>query len=347
MASIPKISVVVATFNRRDTIAVTLRCLERQTLRPEDFEVIVVDDGSGDGTDDMVHSLSTSLNCPISYLKHPNAGPGFTQNRGILAAKAPVVCLIADDIHLAPGALEAHLSAHAMHPEPGAAVLGKVVQDEEMMKTVFLKSWDPFRFGELDDFSELPYYFFWACNISCKREFLLKNGLFKEARGVGGAASHEDVELGCRLHRKGMRLFYSRDALGYHHHVETLDGAARRAYERGLNWNGFWEGAEAPEVAVHYHIVNMQTLRHHIRAYMRPARLLRGARNPLTLLLRYSLRAALFNTLSVRLFWLPLMRLAERNSRVAPLMRASFYRHVMAHYFYKGIAQGRARPGTP
>ncbi len=51
---VPVISVVIATFNRCDVLKVTLDRLMLQTVSPSEFEVLVVDDGSGDGTEEMV-----------------------------------------------------------------------------------------------------------------------------------------------------------------------------------------------------------------------------------------------------------------------------------------------------
>lgn len=337
-----KISVVVATYNRRDTIAVTIDCFNSQTLDPRYFEVIVVDDGSPDDTEDVVHCLIEKVRFPLRYLKHSNRGPGFTQNQGIRAAKASLILLIADDIHLVPGALEAHLKAHEQHPEKNVAILGRVEQSKMISQSAFLSRWDPFKFRELEGYEELPYYLFWACNISCKRDFLLEHGLFREQRGRAGAAAHEDAELGYRLFKRaGLRIFYYKEALGYHYHVETLEGAMRRAYERGLNWKDFRALVDSPDITVRYHILSIHTLKDHLDAFHGSNNLMGADRNPLYLIIRQFLRVVLFNNITVYCFWLPLMRIAEKKTMAAHLMHRNLYRGVIAYHFFKGVAHGR------
>ena len=146
----------------------------------------------------------------LRYLENPaNSGPARTQNRGILASRAPIVLLIADDVWLAPGALRSHLATHRLHPARETAVEGRVEQSPELTQTVFLRKWDPFRFGELDGLGELPAYRFWACNISFHREFVVEHGMFRHEKGRAGPSWLEDLELGYRLKGHGMRLFYA------------------------------------------------------------------------------------------------------------------------------------------
>ena len=118
------LSVVVATYNRVDTLRVTLERLASQTLSTDKYEVIVVDDGSTDATGDMVSGHIGRYPVLLTYLHHQNGGPGYSENRGIRAAKGPWILLIADDIHPLPDMLQVHYDAHAQHPEANVAVAG-------------------------------------------------------------------------------------------------------------------------------------------------------------------------------------------------------------------------------
>ncbi len=177
---------------------------------------------------------------------------------------------MADDIFLAPGSLRAHLEQHVANPELPVAVLGKVVQSPDLTQTVFLRKWDPFRFNELEDLKELPAYRFFAMNISVKRDFLLRNGMYLEHRGRGGASCMEDLELGIRLKNYGLRLLYSKAALASHYHVMTLDQAITRWYERGLNYGEFRRHAPMPELTVYFHVLDRHTVREYFSVLRGP-----------------------------------------------------------------------------
>lgn len=338
---------VLATYNRAQTLRETLRHLQEQTLPPDDFEVIVVDDGSPDNTRDIVAQWQGRARFALQYLHHPNRGPGHTQNRGIGLARAPIVLLIADDIFLSPGALAAHLARHDANHAGEIAVLGRVLQSPTLTGSVFLSKWDPWHLGDLPDGMEMPYYMFWACNISFRREFMLQHGMFRDAMGRAGAAAHEDVELGYRLHRHGLRVFYDRGSLGYHHHVETLDGSLRRSYQRGLNWPDFRSRVPQPELDVAYRAYDLATLVAHRGELMGPRKpFLMGADRSLAwLALRHVQRVVMFNRFTTRFFWLPLFNAAERMRWLASCMHENMYRGVIVHYFVVGCRDGRARFG--
>jgi glycosyltransferase involved in cell wall biosynthesis len=343
-----KISVVLATFNRADTLRETLRHLQAQTLVPEHFEVLVVDDGSADHTADVVESMRPLLRFALTYLQHPNSGPGFTQNRGIRAAQAPIILLMADDIFLAPEALAAHLAAHENAAPGERAVLGRVLQSPTLTQSVFLSKWDPWRLGQVPDGQTLPYYMFWACNISLRREFMLQHGMFGQAMGRAGAAAHEDAELGYRLFQQGLRVVFSHQAWGHHHHVETLEGSLKRSRQRGLNWFDFRRKVPHPEVDVVYRAYDLGTLVKHWRALKGPRRahLPPAEQNLSVLALRHLQRTLMFNRVTVRWLWLPLFAGAERASWLARLVHQNMYRGVIVHHFRQGCREGAQQFGN-
>jgi len=340
-----KLSVVVATYNRADTLAKTLDHLARQELDPSMFEVIVVDDGSPDNTGEVVQKEIATVPFELSYLHHSNQGPGYTQNRGIRAARADIILLLTDDVFLSPGALKTHMEFHRSHKEPELATIGKVLQSPELNQSVFLSKWDPFRFRELDGREELPAYRFGACNLSLKRDFMLQHGMFYEKIGRAGAAALEDWEVGYRLKQHGLRLLYNKGALGYHYHLSTLDQGVRRWYERGLNYSEFRRRVSNPEVSVYLHILNFKTLGEHFRVLWGPNSF-QGLEQSLAWhIFRHFIRLIILNRLTARWIWRPILDKAENNRLLAALMNRQIYRAFLYYHFIRGVHDAKKKFG--
>lgn len=345
---IPRISVVVSTYRRSGILTRTLDCLARQDLSPGKFEIIVSDDGSPDETAAVVEQFKRRAPVPVTYLWHHNRGPGYTHNCGIRGASAPIVLLLADDILLEPSALSSHLRIHDERRDPHIAVFGRISQSPDLRTSVFMRRWaPPHCLNGIPDGAALPWTLFWAAHISLNRDFMLAHGLFREAIGVAGPAAHEDVELGARLARQGLRIIYSREAHGLHYHPESLEHAARRAYERGVNFEEFSRLAADDLLVVRYHILTLKTLPAHLRARFgrRRSSTLSGDRS-LGMLLRNLARRVAFNRVTVPSFWRPLMNRAEKSRVLASLVRGSFYRGVLQHYFLAGYRAGTRPVGS-
>jgi len=327
------LTVVVATYNRRAILEVTLEKLAGQTYPADQYEVVVVDDGSPDDTGEMVRAFSKRAPYRLGFLYHTNRGPGATENRGILEAKGKLILLLADDIQATPTLLAEHAGFHERHPQENFACLGSVLQSPGLPATTFLRKWDPFKYYELDGQRELPYWRFWACNISVQRSFFLENGMFREHKG----AAHEDVELGWRLSKKGLRIFYHPQALAYHYHIETLPSAIRRAYERGLNWYFVEENVPDPQIHVKYHILNWHTLKYHYQTFrsLSQNQLPAEDRNLSWLLLRQGIRWVVFNRVTIPL-WRLYLDAADKNRQLAALTHPYFYRGTVFYHFIKG-----------
>ena len=342
-----KLSVVLATYNRAETLRDTLRHLADQELDPTCYEVIVIDDGSPDHTRKVVEEALPVVPFKMTYLHHANRGPGYTQNRGIRLAQAPIVLLMADDILMSRQALSSHLATHQAHPEPGVAVLGQVLQSPRLTQNVFLRTWDPFRFSGFAGLTELPYYRFWACNISVKRDFVLANGLFREPMGRAGPAAHEDPALGYQLHKAGLRILYCTEALGHHYHVVTFEQACKRRYQQGLNFGEFRTLVPEPEIPVAYHVLTWGTIGDHFRAWFGPRRqyLSAGDRNPITVVVQHLVRGLAFNRLTVRFLWNPLLAHAEHSSFLAGVVNSTMYRGTTFYHFLRGCWDGQRKFG--
>src|SRR2546421_365138 len=107
------ISVVIATYNRRDVLVRTLNAFADQDIRLK-YEVIICDDGSSDDTADTVMRMMRDSSFELRYLRHERAGwrLAATRNMGIAAAKGSLIVFLDDDIIPPPSYLSAHYEAH-------------------------------------------------------------------------------------------------------------------------------------------------------------------------------------------------------------------------------------------
>lgn len=107
------LSVIVATRNRRALLASTLPTILGQDLPAGDFEVIVVDDGSDDGTTRWLHTLQAP--CALIVIEQGHGGPGAARNAGAAAARGELILFLDDDMICPPHLLRAHIDSHRGH----------------------------------------------------------------------------------------------------------------------------------------------------------------------------------------------------------------------------------------
>ena len=220
------LSILIPTRDRRERLLATLDALDRQWLDGAQAEVVVVDNGSSDGTAEALGERSGTL--PATVLSEPREGASFARNRALEHARAPVVLLLGDDmVPAGDGLLAGHIALHRAHPEPAYGVLGQVRWAEPVdpfMRWLeaagFQFSFDHIAAGPVD-----PAAFLYSSHTSLKADALRDAGGFD---GERFPYLMEDTELGIRLRRRGLRMDYRPELLMHHHHPQTLDGYARR-----------------------------------------------------------------------------------------------------------------------
>src|SRR4051812_19039811 len=195
--SMPAVSVVIPTFERLDVLPEVLRALAAQEGAPP-FEVVVVDDGSGDGTRELLAGYRGPL--ALTALLEDHQGPAAARNAGVRAAHGELVAFLGDDTVPAPGWLAAHVAAHASRAvRAPLAVIGYTAWHPSMRTTPFLRYINEhglqFGYALIDDPERVPFNFFYTSNVSLPRELLLA-----EPFDLGFPhAAWEDVELSYRL----------------------------------------------------------------------------------------------------------------------------------------------------
>ena len=123
MTNALKLSIVVPTHNRRDAlVSQTLPAIFDQDFPADEYEVIVIVDGSTDGTAEALRKLQPP--CSLRIIEQTNRGPSAARNVGIYAARGDLILFLDDDIICGQHLLKQHVAAHA-DPEP-AVVYGSI-----------------------------------------------------------------------------------------------------------------------------------------------------------------------------------------------------------------------------
>ena len=212
-------SIVIPTYNRKPILEKCLRALEQQTFSPDliaGYEVVVVDDGSTDGTVNWLQSIPTEFPHVKLFLQ-AHAGPSAARNLGVEQAIGDTIIFIDSDLVVTDIFLQSHARAlqaaaqefsGASSQDPAAAPIftyGRVVNTCNFEEPTA----EPYK---ITDFSAA---FFATGNVAIARHWLLTAGLFDTGFQLYG---WEDLELGVRLKNLGLRLIKCPEAVGYHWH---------------------------------------------------------------------------------------------------------------------------------
>ena len=243
----PQLSVIIPTFNRAELLRASLESLVRQTLSQDDYEVIVVNDGSTDKTPAVCAEMAARL--PLKYFRIENSGISAAKNLGIFAASAPILFFFDDDDVATPNLLRAHLYAHSEHTDANVAILGYTtwhpsVAITEVMHYATDVGHLLFSYPNLRDGQELDFTYFWGGRSSCKRQFLVDHGVFHQDFRFGS----EDVELGYRLSRFGLKVVYKPQAVQYMNRALTYEQFCRRCEKQGASQLHFFRLHPHPEI---------------------------------------------------------------------------------------------------
>jgi GT2 family glycosyltransferase len=222
------ISVVVVNWNRKELLRACLSSLARQ--KNVDFETIVVDNGSSDGSGEMAESEFGAR----VIRNQENRGFCAANNQGIAAARGEFIALLNNDAEAAPGWLAALHRACSSGPEVGMAA-SKILVWEDPRRIdkaghlIFPDGQNRGRgSGALDEGQfDRPEEVLWpdGCAAMYRKEMLDRIGGFDEDFFAYG----DDAELGLRARIAGWRCLYAPDAVVRHHRGATLGkGSAER-----------------------------------------------------------------------------------------------------------------------
>jgi glycosyltransferase involved in cell wall biosynthesis len=228
--AVPTVSAVVPTYQREATIATTIA---RLLAEPDLLEVVVVDDGSTDGTGEVLRAAAAA-DPRVRPVTTANGGANRARLTGSQAARGDVVLLLDDDVQLCAGTVRGHAAHHV-----GTArlvVVGYMPVDQgppardTYPRDIYAREYEKHCGGwEADPDSVLASL--WAGNISLRREDHLEAGRLLAGSPVRGY--HEDLDLGLSCVRAGLTGMFDRGLRARHLFERSPEGFLRDARSSG------------------------------------------------------------------------------------------------------------------
>ncbi|MBN2715710.1 MAG: glycosyltransferase [Deltaproteobacteria bacterium] len=190
----PLVSLVLSTYNRPDGLGELLAAIGSQTMNREDFEVIIVDDGSKVPVKPIIDSQPHPFN--LTVIEQENGGQAIARHRGIQLAKGELIIIIDDDMWVPDDFIEAHLRCHQQRAR---VVLGDIRPTRDIAKRPIFERAQAYqfaRFGERMKRGEPAKGNFWTGNVSFRKsDYELVGGFDPSLR------RSEDKELGIRFEK--------------------------------------------------------------------------------------------------------------------------------------------------
>lgn len=227
-----KLSVVVATYNRLSSLEQLLSQLALQAGLPGPFEVVVVDDGSAS----PVAPALENRRYPFTLTVHTqqNAGAAAARDVGVRRAQGELVVIIDDDMQVDPDFLRHHLACHADGER--TVVIGRIAADDSLATRPLFERWHQALLDrmarQLASGEVVPGgKHFFTGNVSLPRRAFLEVGGFDSTM-----RQSEDVELGLRLEKAGLKFKFADDAVTRHASDHSALAFFRR---RAFRYGGF------------------------------------------------------------------------------------------------------------
>ena len=236
-----KFSIVIPTYNRADKLATVLPTLGEQDFPREDYEILLSDSGSDDGTEELIKKLDLPN---LRFMTGENTGRSGARNRGIKEARGDIVLFTDADIIAEPDLLSNHAKVH--RENPGCAVVGCEVQVNSLDEYEKVRGRrELFRTLHPPTRKKLPWLYFLTGNASVSRQKLIDVGMFDEQfQGYG----HEDLELGYRLEKAGVQILHESKAINYHWHPVGFEENCGRRQLAGISTVRFYNKHKDPKI---------------------------------------------------------------------------------------------------
>jgi glycosyltransferase involved in cell wall biosynthesis len=191
------------------------------------YELIVIVDGSTDGTENMLFSIRTR--CRFRFVSQSNYGPASARNRGLSLAQGQIVIFVDDDMLVHPGFLRAHLTAH--HRHPNSAIVGSVVMVSGKLTSTAFAVYQSLQNRQINYFTDTQLHApdILGGNFSIHRQLLLDLDGFD-----ANLPLCEDFDLGLLLLEREVSIWYCGEAKSTEVYSRGVELLTRDSYRRGI-----------------------------------------------------------------------------------------------------------------
>ncbi|MBU1111130.1 glycosyltransferase [Patescibacteria group bacterium] len=236
-----KVSVAFATYNRLEVLTEMLGALFAQDFPQNEYEILVTDDGSADGTREYLQSVAKRSPVDFKFHSQEQAGPAKARNWGIRQARGEIVAFTDDDCIPPHDWLSRIVDAFRRYPQV-AGVSGMMEADEEILKRNIYARFE--KLAPMGDYMKEPEKEYIGGkdflggatnNVAYKREVLLETGGFDETFPF---AASEDADLKERIVSKGYLMLHLPLTVT-HKHPYSFKRLMRQAYVRGVSSRHF------------------------------------------------------------------------------------------------------------
>ncbi|MDZ7339508.1 MAG: glycosyltransferase [candidate division KSB1 bacterium] len=317
---LPFVSVIIPTYNRKESLLRTLDSLARQTYPADRFEVIVVDDGGTDSTDQIVQN---TYPFKLLYCRQTNQGSAAARNHGALKGSGDILVFVDDDVLLEPG----YVGGIVRKTRSGVVTMGVWLPYRPIQPSIFsqrIAAEVEKRAASRQGDEEVPYTECTSNNLALQRDDFFRVGMWQDVLG-DGPTLWGDVEFGYRAWKAGCRFVRVADAGIVHcdQHISDLKTAIRRAHHVSR--------IVQPLFALHPQIKDDLPM-------FRDKGPIAWRQDPPRLILRKLARQL---ASSPPALWamersVPLLERHAPNSKLLAL----FYRWIISGYIYRGYRQG-------
>ena len=219
------VSVIIPTYNRKNMLRETLESLAGQILPSGCFEVILIDDGSTDGTAEIAAEVFPFT---LRYFRQSNQGDAEARNLGAQQSQADFLVFLDDDILVEPGYLTHLIHAHDKRQKKIVVGTCHLWLEETLPSPQNLHS--SLASDRIDTIAELPFREVFSNNMSIRREAYFEIGMM-QGLGFPGSSMWCDLDFAYRAYQQGFAFGCSTRAVCWHrdYAARNLDTRKKRA----------------------------------------------------------------------------------------------------------------------